>query len=70
MNQKPRWTKQDITAFDRLVDGTSSRDQVKRIKSRLDLSTFVESHGREKCDAMFAHLEAGGARVDGPLVDA
>lgn len=63
------WTKAEITEFDKLVDAVSSRDQVKRIEARMDMSSFVAKHGKEKCDAMFAHLEAGGKKEDGPVAD-
>ncbi|ELQ8317587.1 TPA: hypothetical protein L6A34_31420 [Pseudomonas aeruginosa] len=63
------WTKTEITEFDKLVDAVSSRDQVKRIEARMDMSSFVAKHGKEKCDAMFAHLEAGGNKEDGPVAD-
>lgn len=60
------WTKAEITEFDRLVEMTSSRDQVTRIKARMEMPKFIEKHGKEKCDAMFSHLEAGGKLEDGP----
>ncbi|MEX6780476.1 hypothetical protein [Pseudomonas aeruginosa] len=70
MEQQPLWTKAEIVEFDELVDGVSSLHQLERIDCRLRLSKFVKAHGQEKCDAMFAHLESGGAKEDGPLVDA
>lgn len=70
MKQKPHWTKAEIVEFDDLVDGVSSLHQLERIDCRLRLDEFVKAHGKAKCDAMFAHLEAGGAKEDGPLVDA
>ncbi len=61
-----KWTKEEISKFDRLVDGISSSNQVDRISCRLDMHLFIKEHGKEKCDAMFAHLEAGGKREDQP----
>lgn len=61
-----KWTKAEIAEFDKLVDGVSSLNQVKRIEARLDMSDFVTKHGKEKCEAMFAHPEAGGDIADGP----
>lgn len=63
------WTKDEIVEFDDLVNGQSSRDQVKRIDARMGMKAFIAKHGKTKCDAMFAHLEAGGKKVDGPLLD-
>lgn len=54
------WTKDEIKEFDRLCDATGSRDQVRRIAARLDMDSFISKHGKEKCDAMWAHLESGG----------
>jgi hypothetical protein len=51
------WTKEEIDEFDRLLDLTSSRNQMDRISGRIDLNAFVGRHGKEKCDAMFAYLE-------------
>lgn len=34
----------------------------------MDMSSFVDGHGKSKCDAMFALLEAGGKEEDGPVV--
>ncbi len=42
--------------FDRLTEMNSSLNQLERIKGRLALRAFIEKHGKEKCDAMFAHL--------------
>lgn len=56
MSQTTTWTKEEIKAFESLVDGTSSRDQVARIGARLDMGKFVAQHGKEKCDAMFLEI--------------
>lgn len=52
------WSDDEISTFDRLIDKTGSHDQVERIVGRMELRKFVEQHGKEKCDAMFAHLES------------
>ncbi len=69
MEQKTLWTKDEIVEFDDLVDGVSSPSQLDRIDSRMRLSKFVSTHGQAKCDAMFAHLEKGGLKEDGPLAE-
>jgi hypothetical protein len=51
------YTEAELVDFDRLTLETSSRDQVTRIMARLRLARFVESHGKPKCDAMFAELQ-------------
>lgn len=69
VSKKPQWTKAEIVEFDRLIDESESPNQVARIRGRLDLSAFVKLHGKDKCDAMWAHLEAGGKKENGPLVE-
>jgi len=54
------WTLEEIRKFDRLADDTGSRDQMVRIKARMDQANFIKEHGKAKCDAMWAHLQAGG----------
>ena len=54
------WTREDIERFDQLIDETGSSNQVKRINGRLDMNKFIAKHGKEKCDAMWNHLENGG----------
>lgn len=61
-NEQPKWTPEELKEFDRLIDMTSSRDQVQRISGRMDMRKFVDKHGKEKCDAIWAHLEATGAQ--------
>lgn len=58
------WTASEITEFDSLVDDVSSASQLARISARMRMREFVDKHGKEKCDAMFAHLEAGGDKSD------
>jgi hypothetical protein len=39
--------------FNALVDGCGSRNQLERIKARLNLNKFVMEHGKEACDEAF-----------------
>lgn len=56
------WSKEELKEFDGLVDKVSSRNQVTRIQARMvEMPAFIEKHGKEKCDAMWAHLEGGGS---------
>lgn len=50
------WTNEELGEFDRLIDGQSSRNQMTRIVARLEMQSFIKKHGKEKCDAMWAHL--------------
>lgn len=54
---KHGWDAAELRQFTRLVNMTSSRDQMARIEARLDMQKFVERVGKDKCDAMFAHLQ-------------
>jgi hypothetical protein len=54
------WTEGELREFDELVDMVSDRHQVTRISGRLQMDEFIKKHGKDKCDAMFAHLEARG----------
>lgn len=51
------WTPGEIAVFDRLIDESEHRNQLIRVQGRLALNRFALTHGKEKCDAMFAHLE-------------
>ena len=56
-DEEIKWTKSEMKEFDRLSWQSCSRDQVERIKGRLDLKAFVIKHGKEKCDAMWADIQ-------------
>ncbi|HJV75387.1 MAG TPA: hypothetical protein VJ654_14265 [Noviherbaspirillum sp.] len=56
-------TTEELCEFDRLIDMAESENQLDRIAGRIDLRKFVAKHGKEKCDAMFAHLEAEAGRA-------
>jgi hypothetical protein len=54
------WTAEELAEFDRLIGLVSSRDQMTRLSARIkDMPDFIAEHGKEKCDAMWAHLEGG-----------
>ena len=57
----PHWTPAELDTFNRLVRLTGSLRQMDRINGRIDMKNFVTKHGKEKCDAMFAELQARGA---------
>jgi hypothetical protein len=50
------WTPEELREFDRISTLMSSRDQMDRIRGRIEIKPFVAQHGKEKCDAMFQHL--------------
>ena len=50
------FTDAELREFDRLTMGLSSRDQMTRIRARLDLKEYVAEHGKDKCDAIFTEL--------------
>ena len=56
MTEAILYTDDELREFDRLTEGTASRDQVERISSRMKLRKFVEQHGKPKCDAMYSKL--------------
>jgi hypothetical protein len=56
------YTEGELKKFRKLVNGVSSRDQMERINSRLDMRRFVDRVGKEKCDAMFAQIEKEDAK--------
>ena len=58
MNTPKTWTEEEIMEFDRLVDKVSSWDQATRSCARMEMNRFVNEHGKEKCDAMWAYLES------------
>lgn len=55
MRKKP-FTRAQLAQFDQLTLQVSSRNQRVRLNARLGMKQFVESHGAEACDAMFATL--------------
>jgi hypothetical protein len=56
MSEPKPFTKAELRRFDTLTLATGSCSQVTRISARLKLRAFIEEHGKEKCDAMFAEI--------------
>lgn len=52
------FTKAMIDEFDKLTCMTSSHSQMDRIRGRLTLKKFIDTHGKDVCDIMFAELQA------------
>lgn len=59
------WTDEELADFDRLTWLSSSSRQVDRIESRIEMPKFIEKHGMEKCNAMFAHLQKQPVKKSG-----
>ncbi len=57
MSEKIAWTKAEMAQFDRITWALSSRAQMQRLDGQFRIKAFIEKHGREKCDAMFAALK-------------
>lgn len=51
------YTEEELNEFRDLVEAAESKNQLERIRSRLDMPKFIERVGREKCDAMFEVLK-------------
>lgn len=56
-DQRKPYTAAELKQFDRLTMKLSSRDQLARIEARMAIKRYIEEHGKEKCDAMFAVLK-------------
>ena len=50
------WTPEELAGFNRLCDDVSSPSGGVRVIGRLNMRGFTDKHGKEKCDAMWAHL--------------
>jgi hypothetical protein len=59
------FTSDEIKEFERLCNMTSSSRQMDRISGRLEMANFVEQHGKDKCDAMYAFLKTKWEKEDG-----
>jgi len=57
MSEEITWTAAELAEFDRLIDQVSSWHQALRSSGRFAMNDFVKRHTKEKCDAMWAHLE-------------
>jgi hypothetical protein len=60
------WTPEELAEFDRLIDEVSSPNQAIRSSARMRQNRFVNEHGKEKCDAMWAHLQEREAKASEP----
>lgn len=56
------YTKDELKRFDALTNEMSSPRQMARITARMAVDQFVKEHGKEKCDTMFAVLQARDAK--------
>jgi hypothetical protein len=54
--QGAKYTAAELRAFDKLSARLSSHNQATRIEARFKMRDFVEQHGKDKCDAMFAEV--------------
>ncbi len=52
------YSKEELDEFRDLVEAGESRQQMERLRSRLDMPTFIARVGRDKCEAMFEVLKA------------
>lgn len=62
MSDAPIYTAEELAEFDRITNGLCSLQQLVRIAARMEIKGFVEEHGKPKCDAMFADLQARDAK--------
>lgn len=51
------WTADELRRFDLTTMRLGSVDQLERIEARINIDKLVQEWGKEKCDAMFAHLQ-------------
>jgi hypothetical protein len=56
MSKKP-YTKKMLDEFDHLTMLECSQDQLERITGRNGIRRFINEHGRDICDLMFAELK-------------
>jgi hypothetical protein len=52
-----KYTQEDIKEFDKLCDLMDSRDQVSRIKGRLEFAEFEKRFTRAELDEMFEQIK-------------
>lgn len=57
------FTEAEFSQFERLSRQVASRDPVARLNGRISLKTFIETHGKPKCDAMWARICASEANL-------
>ncbi len=51
------YSKEELDEFRDLVEAGENRQQLERIRSRLDMPKFIERVGLDKCNAMFEVLK-------------
>ena len=56
--EEQKFTDAELKEFRDLVEAAESRNQLERIRSRMDMPKFIANAGKEKCDAMFEVLKA------------
>lgn len=56
--EEQKFTDDELKEFRDLVEAEESRNQLERVRSRMDMPKFIARVGREKCDAMFEVLKA------------
>lgn len=56
--EEQKFTADELKEFRDLVEAAESRNQLERIRSRMDMPKFIDRVGQEKCDAMFEVLKA------------
>lgn len=54
----PTWTPEELAEFDRLTEDCASKSRGVRVIGHINMRAFIEKHGKEKCDAMWAHILA------------
>jgi hypothetical protein len=59
-SKKLPYTKKEFDRFDYLTDKCCSRNQMQRIEGRLALTKFIDTHGLEKCNLMWAEIKRKG----------
>lgn len=64
-----QWLASEITEFDSLLKQLEYPNAVVQKQARQAMGRFTLAHGSAKCNAMAAHLDAGGELVSGPHVE-
>lgn len=54
--EEQKFTDEELKEFRDLMEAAESRNQLERIRSRMDKMEFIARVGQEKCDAMFEIL--------------
>jgi hypothetical protein len=51
------FTRKELSEFDRITLDMSSPNQLNRIAGRLAIRTFIDRHGKAKCDVMWEAIK-------------